>query len=155
MKSIVMYLDFMSVDAFLAFERLPDALRGLSYSLSFKPVLLVSLHAQTGQRRHAVEPLSWQHLAVACDAAGMPNRYVCERIFQHVRAHGQAAADAAGLDELSVQLAPLQDLASEYVKELLKTHTAEAMALGVNAVPAFVVGGQVFSGLDSLPLLRS
>lgn len=154
MKSIVMYLDFMSADASLAFERLPDALQGLSYSLSFKPVLLARWHQQASHSPHDVKLLSWLHLALACDAAGMPNRYVCERIFQHVRTHSQAASEAAAWVELSAQLAPVQDVASERVKEQLQAHTAEALALGVVAVPAFVVDGQVFSGLDSLPLLR-
>jgi 2-hydroxychromene-2-carboxylate isomerase len=49
LKPIVFYLDFISPYAYLAFERLTDALRGLSYSLSFKPVLLASLLKHHGQ----------------------------------------------------------------------------------------------------------
>jgi len=51
MKHITFYLDFVSPYAWLAYERLPDALEGLSYSVSYKPVLLGALlqqHANPG-----------------------------------------------------------------------------------------------------------
>ncbi|HWI80076.1 MAG TPA: 2-hydroxychromene-2-carboxylate isomerase, partial [Ramlibacter sp.] len=38
MKHITFYLDFISPYAFLAFEKLPDALQGLSYCVDYKPV---------------------------------------------------------------------------------------------------------------------
>jgi 2-hydroxychromene-2-carboxylate isomerase len=40
MKQITFYLDFISPYAYLAFEELPQALLGLSYSVSYKPVAL-------------------------------------------------------------------------------------------------------------------
>lgn len=40
MKQITFYLDFISPYAHLAFERLPAALEGLSYSVVYRPVLL-------------------------------------------------------------------------------------------------------------------
>ena len=40
MKQITFYLDFISPYAYLAFEELPHALMGLSYSVSYKPVAL-------------------------------------------------------------------------------------------------------------------
>jgi 2-hydroxychromene-2-carboxylate isomerase len=40
MKQITFYLDFISPYAHLAFEELPQALMGLSYSVSYKPVAL-------------------------------------------------------------------------------------------------------------------
>ena len=43
MKEITFYLDFVSPYAWLAFERLPQALEGLSYRLSYRPVLLGAL----------------------------------------------------------------------------------------------------------------
>lgn len=149
MKSIVFYVDFMSPAARLDFERLPQALQGWSYCLSFKPV----------QRplRPPFESLSLPLLAVACDASGMPNRFVCETIFRHVSAHGEQASDAARVAALSAQLAPVQDVASERVTQQLKAHSAEALALGLGLedVPGFVVEGQVFRGLDALAMLRS
>ncbi|MET0543670.1 MAG: 2-hydroxychromene-2-carboxylate isomerase, partial [Variovorax sp.] len=38
MKHIDFYLDFISPYAYLAFEQLPKALEGLSYSVACKPV---------------------------------------------------------------------------------------------------------------------
>jgi 2-hydroxychromene-2-carboxylate isomerase len=185
MKSITCYLDFISPYAYLAFERLPEALRGVSYSVRYKPVLFASLlkhHGQLGPAEipakrgwtyrhvmwaaqqqktpidmplsHPFNPLGLLRLAVACDEAGTPNRYACESIFRHVWTGGQEASDTARLAALSAQLAPVQDVASERVKEQLKAHAAEAIGLGVFGVPAFVVDGKVFWGLDSLPMLR-
>ena len=103
---------------------------------------------------HPFNPLGLLRLAVACDEAGTPNRYVCEAIFRHVWTGGEEASDAARLTALTTRLEPLQEVASERVKELLKAHAAEAVALGVFGVPSFVVDGKVFWGLDSLPMLR-
>lgn len=144
MKSIVFYLDFMSPNAYSAFERLPDALRGLSYSISFKPVCFGGLPNSLGLL----------HLAVACDAAGTPNRYACETIFRHVQRLGQAATDPSHLTALSAQLAPVQDAASESVSAQLKAHTQEAISIGLLAVPSFVVDGKVFSGFDSMLCMK-
>jgi 2-hydroxychromene-2-carboxylate isomerase len=46
MKHISFYLDFVSPYAYLAFERLPQELEGLSYSVSYRPVLLGALLQQ-------------------------------------------------------------------------------------------------------------
>lgn len=145
MNSIVFYLDLMSPQASLAFERLPEVLRGISYSVRYKPVLSGRLLKQQDLLR----------LAVACDEAGMPNRYVCETIFRHVSACGDEATDPLRLAALSVQLAPVQDVASESVNAQLKAHAAEAIAAGVLDLPTCVVDGQVFGGLNSLPMLRN
>lgn len=40
MKQITLYLDFISPYSHLAFEQLPEALTGLSYSVTYRPVLL-------------------------------------------------------------------------------------------------------------------
>jgi 2-hydroxychromene-2-carboxylate isomerase len=49
MKHITFYLDFISPYAYLAFEKLPEALVGHSYSLTYKPVLFAALLKQRGQ----------------------------------------------------------------------------------------------------------
>ena len=49
MKQITFYLDFISPYAYLAFDAMPHALMGLSYSVTYKPVLLGSLLAHHGQ----------------------------------------------------------------------------------------------------------
>jgi len=50
MKHLTFYLDFISPYAYLAFDKLPDALLGLSYSVSYKPVLFSGLLKHHGQR---------------------------------------------------------------------------------------------------------
>lgn len=49
MKQITFYLDFISPYAYLAFETLPEALMGQSYSVSYKPVLFAALLKHHGQ----------------------------------------------------------------------------------------------------------
>lgn len=49
MKHITFYLDFISPYAYLAFEQLPQALQGLSYSVSYKPVLFAGMLKHHGQ----------------------------------------------------------------------------------------------------------
>lgn len=49
MKTIDYYLDFISPYAYLAFERLPVALEGMSYHVRHKPVLFAGLLAHHGQ----------------------------------------------------------------------------------------------------------
>jgi len=49
MKHITFYLDFISPYAYLAFEHLPEALQGLSYSVSYRPVLLAGMLKHHGQ----------------------------------------------------------------------------------------------------------
>ncbi|MBB1076451.1 2-hydroxychromene-2-carboxylate isomerase [Rhodoferax sp. 4810] len=56
MKSITFYLDFISPYAWLAFQKLPEALQGHSYSVSYKPVLLGALLKHHGQRGPAEIP---------------------------------------------------------------------------------------------------
>lgn len=48
MKQITFYLDFVSPYAWLAFERLPEVLEGLSYHVVYRPVLLGALLQQHG-----------------------------------------------------------------------------------------------------------
>jgi 2-hydroxychromene-2-carboxylate isomerase len=48
-KQITFHLDFISPYAYLAFEALPEALDGLSYSLDYKPLLLPALLKHHGQ----------------------------------------------------------------------------------------------------------
>ena len=56
MKQIDFYLDFLSPYAYLAFEKLPEALQGMSHQVVYKPVLLGALLRQHGQRGPAEIP---------------------------------------------------------------------------------------------------
>ncbi|MCM2252544.1 MAG: 2-hydroxychromene-2-carboxylate isomerase [Ramlibacter sp.] len=49
MKQITFYLDFLSPYAYLAFEKLPEALLGLSYGIDYRPVLFAGLLKHHGQ----------------------------------------------------------------------------------------------------------
>jgi 2-hydroxychromene-2-carboxylate isomerase len=49
MKHITFYLDFISPYAYLAFEHLPEGLKGLSYSVSYRPVLFAAMLKHHGQ----------------------------------------------------------------------------------------------------------
>lgn len=104
---------------------------------------------------HPFNSLALLRLATACDVDGTPNRFVCEKIFRHVWCSGRDAADADRLALLSADLRPLADVASVAVKQQLKTHTDEAIALNLFGVPSWVVDDQVFWGNDALPMLRA
>ncbi|MHB1198280.1 MAG: 2-hydroxychromene-2-carboxylate isomerase [Polaromonas sp.] len=186
MKHITFYLDFISPYAYLAFERLPQALMGLSYSVTCKPVLFAALlkhHGQLGPaeipgkrewsyrqvlwlaRQHGIalelpashpfNPLALLRLAVACDARGEPNRYICETVFRHVWRGGAEASDPIRLQALEQALAPQRQLGVDVAKDLLRGHTSEAIAHGVFGVPTFMVDGKLFWGFDALPMLRA
>jgi 2-hydroxychromene-2-carboxylate isomerase len=104
---------------------------------------------------HPFNSLALLRLATACDADGTPNRFACEKIFRHVWCTGQDAADTQRLAALSADLQPVGDVTSDTVKQQLKAHTDEAIALNLFGVPSFVVDGQVFWGNDALPMLRA
>ena len=105
---------------------------------------------------HPFHPLALLRLAWACARQGTPSRYVCETLFRHVwRADGAVADDATRLAAVTQQLAPTLDPAGDEVKQALKTATEQALAAGVFGVPALVVDGRLFWGLDALPMLRA
>jgi 2-hydroxychromene-2-carboxylate isomerase len=186
MKHITFYLDFISPYAYLAFEKLPETLKGISYSVTYKPLLFAGLlkhHGQLGPAEmagkrewtyrqvlwlahqhgialqlpatHPFNPLALLRLAVACDARGTPNRYVCEAIFRHVWQTGLDAADPQRVAALAAQLAPRCDASGADVKAQLTAHSDEAIAQGVFGVPTLAVDGRLFWGLDALPMLRA
>ena len=104
---------------------------------------------------HPFNPLQLLRLAVACDAQGLPNRYVCETIFKHVWQGGLDATEAQRLQALTDHLAPSRAPQDDAVKAQLKAHTDEAIAHGVFGVPTFEVDGKLFWGLDALPMLQA
>jgi len=186
MKQITFYLDFISPYAYLAFEKLPQALMGNSYSVRYKPVLFAALLKHNGQlgpaeiagkrdwtyrqvlwlaqreglslqlpATHPFNPLALLRLALACDANGEPNRYVCETVFRHVWQGGAEASDATRLQTLTQQMAPARAVDSDAVKAQLKANTDEAIARGVFGVPTLAVDDKLFWGFDALPMLTA
>jgi 2-hydroxychromene-2-carboxylate isomerase len=104
---------------------------------------------------HPFNPLALLRLAVACEARGTPNRYVCETLFRHVWQGGLEATDAARLAALTAQLGPARGVNSDEVKAQLKANTDEALQRGVFGVPTLVVDDKLFWGLDALPMLQA
>jgi 2-hydroxychromene-2-carboxylate isomerase len=49
MKNITFYFDVISPYAYLAFEKMPQALQGISHSVTYKPVLFGAILQQFGQ----------------------------------------------------------------------------------------------------------
>ncbi|MBI5720460.1 MAG: 2-hydroxychromene-2-carboxylate isomerase [Burkholderiales bacterium] len=122
MKRIEFFFDFVSPFAYLAFERLPQALEGCSYVVEYRPVLFAGLLQHWGQKgpaeldskrawtfRHthwlahrqgtpmqtpAVHPFNPLALLRLAIAcdASGPNRFVVEQVFRHVWASGGADA---------------------------------------------------------------
>jgi 2-hydroxychromene-2-carboxylate isomerase len=183
MKRIEFYFDFVSPFAYLAFEKMPQALEGCSYVVDYKPVLFAGMLQHWGQKgpaeidskrawtfRHVhwlaaqqgvpmqtpvLHPFNPLALLRLAVACG-PNRRVVESIFRHVWTSGGADAnDPARLDALRLQLAPARDAGSDEVKSELRQATEDAIALGLFGVPSMVCDGRVFWGLDALPMLRA
>jgi len=104
---------------------------------------------------HPFNPLGLLRLAVASDARGLPNRFVCETLLRHVLVGGADAADPARLKQVAEQFELHRQPDDPANKDLLQAHTAQAVEQGVFGVPAYVVDGKVFWGLDALPMLRA
>jgi 2-hydroxychromene-2-carboxylate isomerase len=188
MKQIRFFFDPISPYAALAFERLPEALSGLSYSVEYRPILFAALLHALGQKgpaeiepkrqwtlrqvawaahqlniplqvpaQHPFNPLPLLRLAWACaPAGGTPNRLAVEKIFHHVwRGDGADANQPERLAQLTQDLSPQREAASEEIKQALRDATEEALKLGVFGVPTFEVDGRLFWGLDSLEMLAA
>ncbi len=182
MRPIVFWFDPISPFAYLAFEHLPQALDGCTYSIEYRPLLFAGLLQHWGQKGPAeVEPkrawtlrhIAWlahQHGTVLqmpavhpfnplpllrlCVAAG-PNRRVVEAVMRHVWRGGGDPGDAARIDVLTRALAPVRDGSSVEVKAELRANTDAAIERGIFGVPTFESDGRLFWGLDGLPMLRA
>lgn len=182
LKTIRFWFDPISPFAYLAFERLPQALEGCSHAVEYRPLLFAGLLAHWGQKGPAeIDPkrawtfrhLHWlarQH-GIAIDTPAVhpfnplpllrlalacePNRRVVEAVMRHVWIGGGDPTDAARIATLTQTLAPTRDPASAEVKAELRTATEQAIALGVFGVPTFELDGRLFWGLDALPMLRA
>jgi 2-hydroxychromene-2-carboxylate isomerase len=186
MKHITFHFDVISPYAYLAFEKLPQALEGLSYSVSYKPVLFGAILQHFGQlgpaeiapkrawtyrqiqwlakeqglplampASHPFNPIGLLRLGLACGSQGAFNRYTAETLLRHVWQGGLEAGDAARLQGLAAQLRPARALDDATVKAELKANTNAAIAQGIFGVPTMEVDGQLFWGLDALPMLRA
>lgn len=180
MKRLVFWFDPISPFAYLAFERLPQALAGCSYEVQYRPVLFAGLLKHWGQKGPAeIEPkrawtfrqVAWlaQHHGITLQAptqhpfnplpllrlllAAGPNRLSVEAVFRHVWVGGGDAIDAARLAALTAQLAPTRDPAGGDVKRELRQAGDDALVLGLFGVPTVEVDGRLFWGLDGLDMV--
>ena len=103
---------------------------------------------------HPFNPLPLLRLAIASDAHGYPNRFVCDTLFKFVWASGKNVSDPAQVAELAQLFNLSRSPDAEDVKAQLRSFTEQAIANGVFGVPAIQADDQMFWGFDSLPMLR-
>jgi 2-hydroxychromene-2-carboxylate isomerase len=181
-KRIDFWFDPVSPFAYLAFERLPQALEGCSIAVEYRPLLFAGLLKHWGQKGPAeIEPKrawTFRHVAWLAQHHGIElqtpaqhpfnplpllrlvlatgaNRRSVEAVMRHVWHGGADAADPARLAALQRELAPARDPASDAVKAELRAATDAAIARGVFGVPTFELAGRLFWGVDALPMLRA
>ncbi len=86
MKHITFYLDFVSPYAWLAFEKLPQMLEGLSYSVEYRPVLLGALLQAQGNPGPAGIPTkrdwTYRHVTWLGHRLGIPLQMPARHPFQ-------------------------------------------------------------------------
>jgi 2-hydroxychromene-2-carboxylate isomerase len=182
MKRIDFWFDPISPFAYLAFERLPQALEGCTYAVEYRPLLFAALLDHFGHKGPAeIEPKrawTFRHVAWLAHTHGMalqapsehpfnplallrlvvaagPNRRTVEAVMRHVWVSGGSATDATRLAALTQTLAPARDPSSDAVKAELRANTDQAIARGIFGVPTFELDGRLFWGVDALPMLRA
>jgi 2-hydroxychromene-2-carboxylate isomerase len=182
MKRLTFWFDVVSPFAYLAFERLPQALEGLSYTVEYRPVLFAGLLRHWGQKgpaevepkrawtfRHvhwlahvhgipidtpALHPFNPLPLLRLALAAG-PNRRVVETVLRHVWIGGADAVDPARLQELAAALSPPLDPQGDAVKQALRAAGEDAITRGIFGVPTIELDDRLFWGLDALPMVAA
>lgn len=184
MQRITFWFDPISPFAYLAFERLPQVLQGISHVVEYRPLLFGALLAHHGHKGPAeIEPkrawtfrhVHWlaHHHGIPLETPAQhpfnplpllrlavacgPNRRVVEALFHHVwRGGGADAVDPARLAALQAALAPARDPGLAEVKAELRKHTDAAIARGLFGVPSFELDdGRLFWGLDALEMLAA
>jgi 2-hydroxychromene-2-carboxylate isomerase len=182
MKTLTFFFDVVSPYAYLAFERLPEALEGCTYVTEYRPVLFAGMLQHWGQKGPAeIEPKrAWTYrqvhwlahlhgIALEMPAhhpfnplalqrlaiASGPNRRVVESLFRHVWRGGGDPNDAVRLRALAADLAPARDPGADEVKAALRANTEDAVTRGVFGVPTIELDGRLFWGVDGLQMVAA
>ncbi len=175
------YFDFISPYAYLQlmqFKRLPDSL-----AIRYRPILFAGLLKHWGQIGPAEIPAKRRHTYRQCqwlaERAGIPFKFpsvhpfnplralrlcialdtepaVIGAIFEFIFAEGRniqsdddwkLLADRLEVDD------PDALVSRQTVKDTLRENTEQAIRLGIFGVPTFVVGGELFWGVDQTDML--
>lgn len=175
MQRVRFHFDVVSPAAYLAFERLPEALAGISHHVEYHPVASAGL---PGAAAHAAcdgatpdaaelpvqtpapypfDPLPLLGLMLSADAAGrLPNRRVVEVVMRHVWQGGGADPnEPQRLRALAAELGLAETQPSDGAMDRLRQLTDGAIARGVTGVPSFEAAGRLHEGLDALSSLRA
>lgn len=165
---ITWYFDLVSPFAYLA---LPAVERlAARHPVRFRPVVFGAILSHWGGLGPAEVPPKRRHTYRLCqflaDQAGVPFRFPPAHPFRSLDAlRGLALQDEA--DPAAVRAAfdhvwarggdpsLLPGSADPVAKERLRAWTAEAVAAGVFGVPSLAIGGEVFWGLDAMPMAEA
>jgi 2-hydroxychromene-2-carboxylate isomerase len=102
--------------------------------------------------RHPFNPLAALRLLCALGPTLEQVRIASRFVFEQ----GKDPSTPEGLQELGAALgvqAPEALASASSVKDKLRANTDEAVAKGVWGVPTFLIGGQLFWGADSFPMM--
>lgn len=108
--------------------------------------------------QHPFNPLPLLRLALRTSVDGLINRFTADAIFRHVWLGGEdalAPARLQALEQLLVEQIKTDADAEQRAKDAVRSNTDAAAAVGVFGVPAMVVEGKQFWGLDGLPMLAA
>ncbi len=140
MKHITTVLDFISPYAYLAFEELPQALMGLSYTMTYKPLLFAALLKHHGQLGPAEIPAkrewTFRHVQWLADQKGLA--------FQLPAAH---PFNPLGLLRLAVACDP-NGQPNRYVCETLFRHVWVGGADAADPARLAALAGQLAPARD-------
>jgi 2-hydroxychromene-2-carboxylate isomerase len=133
MKQITFYFDFVSPYAYLAFEKLPDSLLGLSYAVDYRPALFAGMLKQHGQLGPAeiVPKRDWTYRQVLWQAHshGIPMQMPAAHPFNPLPLLRLALA--CGGEEAAATFGP--GLANRHVCETIFHHVWRGGADAVDA----------------------
>lgn len=175
------YFDFVSPYAYLQlmqFKRLPDSL-----AIRYRPILFAGLLKHWGQIGPAEIPAKRRHTYRQCqwlaERAGIPFKFpsvhpfnplralrlcialdtepaVIGAIFEFIFAEGRNIQSDDDWKLLTDRLEvddPDALVSRQAVKDTLRENTEQAIRLGIFGVPTFIVGGELFWGVDQTDML--